>query len=228
MNPVNLLPDAHRQRRRRVRPVAPGFGSMLPLAIGAVAVAALGGLGYMAHDARGQTDRIEDEIAVMTQRRAVVQAELQDFRAASARAELQRARNGAVVALVRGRVDWQRLIRDTATAIPDGVWLTNLTTDSGAPAGPGTPAADGTAAQGTGTPPAIRIDGVALSQPHVARLLVRLGSVVGLGEPVLGSSVAEAGGEELVRYSLAVQVDQRAQGRAVLVPVGLDATGVRP
>lgn len=226
MNGVDLLPGAHRARSRRIRPSAPRVGAALPLAVGVLAVAALGGLGYMAHDARGESERLDDEIAVITQRRAVVQAELQDFRAAGAAAELQRARNGAVVALVRGRVDWQRLIRDTATAIPEGVWLTNLTTDSGAAA---TPAADGATETGGGTPPAVRIDGVALSQPHVARMLVRLGSVVGLGEPVLGSSVADdSGGEELVRFTLAVQVDQRAQGRAVLVPVTTEQAGTRP
>lgn len=226
MNAVNLLPDAPRTRsRRRVRPVAPRAGAIVPLAVGAVALAALGGLGWMAHDARGQTDRLEDEIAMVSQRRAVVEAELQDFRAAGERAELQRARRGAVVALVRGRVDWQRLIRDTATAMPDGVWLTNLTTDSGAAVATG---ADGAPAA-AGSPPMVRLDGVALSQPHVARLLVRLGSVVGLGEPVLGSSVAaDTGDEELVRFTLAVTVDQRAQGRAVLVPVGVDGAGVTP
>lgn len=199
---------------------------MLPAMAAVLAAAALGGLGYMAHEARGETERLDDEIALISQRRAVVQAELQDFRIAGERAELQRARRGALVALVRGRVDWQRLIQDTTTAIPDGVWLTNLATDSGSAAATET---DGTVTPGTGQPPAMRIDGLALSQPHVARLLVRLGSVVGLGEPVLGSSVAaDDGGEELVRFTIAVPVDQRAQNRAVLVPVGVEGQEVRP
>ena len=220
MRAVNLLPDAPRGRRRRRLPgPLPGGRAAGILAV-AGALAVLGGLGYAGHDARQDADRLAERVAEADARRAVLRAELADFRQEDAARRLQEARRGAIISLVTGRTDWERLIRDVATVLPAGVWLVALTTE------PGTAPAEGASADAPdgGTPPAITVEGIAPDQDAVAAMMARLGVVAGISRPRLVSTAAErVEGREMVRFIIAAGVDQRAQGRAQLAPVAAGA-----
>ena len=223
MRAVNLMPDAPRTRRERPSAIgALAGGRAVPAALAVGALALLCGLGYAGPSARADADRLQREVTATEVRRDALRAQLDDFRLEAQRQELQRARRGAIVSLVTGRTDWERLIRDVATVVPPGVWLTGLTSDAGpAPAAdPATPAA--------GASPRVTIEGMARTQGSVATMMARAGSVAGLGRPRLVSSGFEdAEGRRMVRFVIEAAVDQRAQGRAQLVPVAA-AGGGRP
>ncbi len=223
MRAVNLLPDAPRRGPQRAGtrnvPVAP-----LLVAGAALLLAAVGYWGYSALLDAGRLDR---ELRGAEVARDGLRTELADFRTVAQRDEIQRARRGAVVGLVTGRTDWERVIRDIATVTPEGVWLTDLTTTAGAvtaaDGGSGTAPAAGGDAHGAG----VKIEGVAATQPQVGLTMARVGSVAGLGTPKLVSSGAEDIGERrMIRFVIVAAADRRAQGRATLEPVA--GTGARP
>lgn len=225
MRAVNLLPDAPRRRPRRAG--VRGVPATPLLAAGAALL--LVGLGYWGYSARQEAERLDGEVRSAEVARDGLRTELADFRTVARRDEIQRARRGAVVGLVTGRTDWERVIRDVATVTPPGVWLTDLTTTAG-PANValegGTAAAGATPGAGTGGA-SVKIEGVAPSQPRVGLVMARMGSVAGLGTPKLVSSGAEDIGERrMVRFVITATADRRAQGRATLEPVS--DTGGRP
>jgi len=41
-------------------------------------------------------------------------------------ASAQVARRGAVVTVASARINWERVVRDTVTVLPDKVWLTQV------------------------------------------------------------------------------------------------------
>jgi Tfp pilus assembly protein PilN len=227
---VNLLPGA-RRARGRPRIALPGRGAAARLGAAACLVAALGAIalvGWAGYDARAQVERLDGEIASAEQRRILLSAELEDFRADAGRAELQRARRGAVVSLVTGRTDWERLVCDVATVMPEGVWLTSLSTGSAStappPAGGEVPA--DTPAPGAAAAPTLTLEGIGPDQRTAAATLARLGAVSGLSDPRLVSSAfQDINGDRMVAFSIEATVDQRAQGRSEMAPVGV---GMRP
>ena len=227
MRAVNLLPDAPRRGPRRS-----GARSVpaTPLLVAGAALL-LAGLGYWGYGAHRDADRLDRELRGAEVTRERLRTELADFRTVARRDEIQRARRGAVVGLVTGRTDWERVIRDIATVTPRGVWLTDLTTAAGAvpaaDAGSGATPAAGGGAGGAGVSGAgvsgagVKIEGVAATQPQVALTMARVGSVAGLRTPRLVSSGAEDIGERrMIRFVIAASADRRAQGRATLEPVG--------
>ena len=118
MKAVNLLPQTQRR--------APGFaGAKAPLAV-AGAVLALGAMGFWGYSVNGQVDQAKSDVAVATAERDTLQDQLGAFQQAQARNAAQAVRRGAVVGLVSGRVNWERLVRDLSAVLPRQVWLTNL------------------------------------------------------------------------------------------------------
>lgn len=226
MRAVNLLP----QRERRT----PGFaGARTPLAvIGAIAV--LGGMGLWGYSLHGQVDDVKSDVATATAERDGLREQLGAFQAAQARDAAQEVRTGAVVGLVTGRVNWERLIRDLTAVMPRDVWLTNLKgeTDVASAATAGAAAPTPNVANAT-VPRGIHLDGYAFTQEQVALLMARASTVPGLGEPRLASSEVQSGDvKDVIHFVIDIPIDQRAQDRSTLTPVSGAATstasGVTP
>ncbi len=226
MKAVNLLPQTQRR--------TPGAGgAKKPLAI-AGAVVALGAMGYWGYSVNGQVDQARQDVAAASADRDGLQAQLGAFQQAQARDAAQAVRRGAVVGLVAGRVNWERLVRDLSAVMPRQVWLTNLKGETD-------PVTD-TAATGAApvpnvgvstVPRGIHLDGYAFSQKQVALLMARAATVPGLGEPRLASSdVQQEGPRAVIHFVIDIPIDQRAQDRPTLTPVSAApagaTTGVTP
>ena len=225
MKAVNLLPQTQRR--------TPGVsGARKPLAI-AGAVVALGAIGYWGHSVNGQVDQARQDVAAATAERESLRGQLGAFQQAQARDAAQAVRRGAVVGLVAGRVNWERLVRDLSAVMPRQVWLTNLKGETD-------PVTDVAAAGApvpnvgvTTVPRGIHLDGYAFSQKQVALLMTRAATVPGLGEPRLASSdVQQEGARSVIHFVIDIPIDQRAQDRPTLTPVSAvpagATTGVTP
>ena len=110
MRAVNLLPQTERR--------TPGFaGAKAPLAVvGAVAV--LGGMGFWGYSLHGQVSDVKSDVATATSERDGLRDQLGAFQAAQARDAAQEVRTGAMVGLVTGRVNWERVVRDLRRSCP--------------------------------------------------------------------------------------------------------------
>ena len=82
--------------------------------------------------------------------------------------QVKTTRVASVKMLADGRLDWERLLRETSKVLPDGVWLTSLE-------GSVTPE-DGAETSATGAPagPTMKVSGCADRQETVATTLLRL------------------------------------------------------
>ena len=224
MRAVNLLPPAGRR--------TPGFaGAKAPLAlIGAVAV--LGGMGYYGWSLHSQVGDAKSDVAAASAERDGLRSQLGAFQAAQQRDAAQQVRKGAIVGLVSGRTNWERIIRDLSAVMPREVWLTNLKGEAdAAPAGV-TPVTATPQTDNAVVPRGIHLDGFAYNQTQVALLMARAATVPGLGEPRLASSEVQAGADrDLIHFIIDIPIDQRAQDRSTLTPVsgaGTSASGVTP
>ncbi|MGE0026289.1 MAG: PilN domain-containing protein [Thermoleophilia bacterium] len=226
MRAVNLLP----QKERRT----PGLtGAKTPLAVvGAVAV--LGGLGFWGYSLHSQVNDAKSDVATATAQRDSLRDQLGAFQAAQARDAAQEVRTGAVVGLVTGRVNWERMIRDLTAVMPHDVWLTNLKGETDvATTTPTATTASAPNLNNSTVPRGIHLDGYAYTQDQVALLMARASTVPGLGEPRLASSEVQAGDvKDVIHFVIDIPIDQRAQDRSTLTPVSGAATstasGVTP
>lgn len=223
MRAVNLLP----QKERR----APGFaGAKAPLAVvGAIAV--LGGIGFYGYSLHSQVNDVKSDVATATATRDGLRDQLGAFQAAQARQAAQEVRTGAVVGLVTGRVNWERLIRDLSAVMPEQVWLTNLKGQTEVAATPTAATAAAPNVNVATVPQGIHLDGYAYTQDQVAQLMARVATVPGLGEPRLASSEVQAGDQkDVIHFVIDIPIDQRAQDRSTLTPVtdAAAASGVTP
>jgi Tfp pilus assembly protein PilN len=223
MRAVNLLP----QKERR----APGLaGAKAPLAVvGAFAV--LGGIGFYGYSLHGQVNDVKSDVATATATRDGLRDQLGAFQAAQARDAAQEVRTGAVVGLVTGRVNWERLIRDLSAVMPEEVWLTNLKGQTEVAATPTAATAAAPNVNVATVPQGIHLDGYAYTQDQVAQLMARASTVPGLGEPRLASSEVQAGDQkDVIHFVIDIPIDPRAQDRSTLTPVtdAAAASGVTP
>ena len=227
MKAVNLLPQTQRR--------TPGFsGAKAPLAVvGAVAV--LGGMGFWGWSLHSQVNDTKSDVATATAERDGLRDQLGAFQAAQARDAAQEVRTGAVVGLVTGRVNWERIVRDLSAVMPREVWLTNLKGETDVAAT--TPTAATAAAPNVNNstvPRGIHLDGYAYNQTQVALLMARAATVPGLGEPRLASSEVQDGDkQDVIHFVIDIPIDQRAQDRLTLTPVSgaaatTTASGVTP
>lgn len=213
MKSVNLLPQTQRR--------APGFaGARAPVAV-AAAVLALGGVGYWGYSVNSQVDRAKSDVAAASVERDGLRDQLGAFQQAQARDAAQAVRRGAVVGLVSGRVNWERLVRDLSAVLPRQVWLTNLRGETDpAPTVPGGPSTGAPNINNSAAPRGIHLDGFAYTQEQVALLMARAATVPGLGEPRLASSEVQDRGERaVIHFVIDIPIDQRAQDRPTLTPV---------
>jgi Tfp pilus assembly protein PilN len=234
MKAVNLLPQDQRTKSLRVKPTKKGLVGLGVV----VAFAGVGYWGFSIHQSVGQADQ---SLADARSEQTELQTQVGAYAAAEARAADEQRAKGLVVGLAQQRVNWERIMRDTATVMPKQTWLdgdgTGLTAQSpsidgsttttvAAPATSGGSGSSGTTSASTassvpvaatGGPATMHLSGFAMDNHQVALLLVRLGSVSGLGEPTLTSSKAEPkGGRRVIHFEIDIPVDQRAQDRPVL------------
>jgi Tfp pilus assembly protein PilN len=220
MRAVNLLPPAQRSR-----PGLPTGSVRAPLAV-AGAVVALGAMGWWGYSLHGQVGDVKSDVTAATAERDQLRTEVGAYQAAQARQATQDLRRGAVVGLVAGRTNWERLVRDLATVMPRQVWLTELS-------GEAEPAVDTATVSSTpapntnnsAVPKGIHLDGFAYNQRQVAQLMARAATVPGLGEPRLATSeVQPMPTRNVVHFVIDIPIDQRAQDRPTLTQVDGAAT----
>lgn len=218
MRAVNLLPQTQRRR--------PGFtGAKAPLAI-AGAVVALGAVGYWGYSVNADVDQAKQGVAAAMSERDGLRDQLGAFQQAQARDAAQSVRKGAVVGLVAGRVNWERLVRDLSAVMPQEVWLTNLKGEADVAQATVTGVAAPNLNNST-APRGVHLDGFAYRQSQVALLMARASAVPGLGEPRLATSEVQSRGDQsVIHFVIDIPIDQRAQDRPTLTPVsGTTATG---
>ena len=225
MRAVNLLPQTQRRK--------PGFaGAKTPLAVvGAVVV--LGGMGYWGYSLHGQVDSAKSDVATASVQRDELRSQLGAFQAAEARDAAQNVRTGAVVGLVAGRVNWERIVRDLSAVMPRQIWLTNLKGETDVTATPTAATAAAPNLNNSTAPRGLHLDGFAFTQNQVALLMARASTVPGLGEPRLATSEVQARADrDVIHFVIDIPIDQRAQDRSALTQVNGQATsaasGVTP
>jgi Tfp pilus assembly protein PilN len=98
--------------------------------------------------------------------------------------QVANARVSAVASLAQGRIDYERILRETAHVLPAGVWITQLDAEA---SGNGS-----TGASSSSTPvplsPSVHFSGCAPSQKSVAATLVRLRALHGSDDVQLNDS----------------------------------------
>lgn len=243
MKAVNLLPAGQRTRSVRIKPTRKGM-------VGVGIVAAVAGMGYWGFSINQQVGDVDTQIATAESEKSALESQIGAFAAVQQHRAVQERKKGLVVGLTQARINWERIIRDTATVMPRQTWLTSLKADSpGLATAPvavpttqpaGTQPASAPSGAGVPTPPpppptsgppsGLHLDGYAYNHRQVAILMVRLGAVPGLGEPKLSSSTAEAkGARKIVKFLIDVPIDQRAQDRPTLSSSGAStSTSVNP
>ena len=224
MRAVNLLPQTQRR--------TPGFAGMRTPLAAAAAVVVLGGMGFWGYSVRADANSVKDQVAQASAERDALRGQLGAFQQAQARVAAQAVRRGAVVGLVEGRVNWERLVRDISAVMPREVWLTNLKGETDPAAATAAAAATPNNAN-TAVPRGIHLDGFAYTQSQVALLMSRVATVPGLGEPRLATSETQDRGDRtIIHFVLDIPIDQRAQDRPTLTPVtgqpAAATTGVTP
>src|SRR5919109_1500866 len=134
MRPVNLIPPEERRGQK-----APARTGPFPYMIVAVLAAALIAATGIVLTSNQISDR-KAEKASLEGQFAEAQAQAKRVQSFANFAALQEARQQTVVSLAQSRFDWERVLRELAIVIPEGVWLTSLT---GSPsAAPGAPSSD--------------------------------------------------------------------------------------
>jgi Tfp pilus assembly protein PilN len=93
----------------------------------------------------------------------------------------------AVSQLATTRIDYERVLRETARVLPPGVWLSSLDAESNA-AGAASAATSPAAASTTPTGPTVHLLGCAKTQGQVATTMVRLRAIHGSDDVQLNDS----------------------------------------
>lgn len=155
MRPVNLLPARYRPRKPGAADSKTAY-----IALGALAALVLAVFVYVttANSVSSRNSQIAEaraEIAA-AQGQSVTLQGFGDF------AGIKNARLAAVKSLATSRLDWERLFRELAHVLPDGVWLTTFQANVGQ--------TDGGGELG----PTANLEGCADSHERIADALVRL------------------------------------------------------
>jgi Tfp pilus assembly protein PilN len=174
MRPVNLIPPDQRKGAAR----AAGADSAPPIRVyallGVLGVALLGVLALVltSNQINGKTEELAK---VQVQEQGVKQV-ADALRPYGQFAQMQQARRLQIETLASSRFNWERSLRQLARAIPENVWLLDLT-------GTASPAIDVESAGGGGgltnirekaAAPAFALTGCTYSQHAVARMMTRM------------------------------------------------------
>jgi Tfp pilus assembly protein PilN len=177
MRPVNLLPQS---ARPYVASGKAGNGSYI--VIGALAALVLAVAGYVL-----TTNKITSH------KNAIAQAQQETQAAQTQSAGLEKyaqfnavaqARVSSVGTLAINRIDYERLLQETARVLPAGVWINSLDAEA---AGGGTSTSSSTPTPTVATP-TVHLNGCAPTQKSVATTLVRLRAIHGSDDVLLNDS----------------------------------------
>jgi Tfp pilus assembly protein PilN len=197
MRAVNLLPQDEQPRSfAAYRGVAFGAGggvALVSVTLAALMISAGGAIQQQS----GERDSLNAELAALPP--APV-----DQQESSTNATLVFEKNQRITALssaLSTRVAWDRVLSQISQVLPEDVWLTSLTSQSGP--------ADASAATGAVGPSgaSVSIIGSTYSQRGVARLLARLGVLPALSDvQLLSSSTQEMKPKNIVQFTIQATV----------------------
>jgi Tfp pilus assembly protein PilN len=173
VRPVNLLPAKHRPRSG-----SGGESKSSYVALGALGALVLAVLFYVI--TANQLSSRNAEIAQARQQTQAAESQAVRLGSFGSFAGTKEARVSAVKALATTRLDWERLFRELAHVLPEGVWLTSFD-------GAASSADTGTGAQGP-VGPTVKLQGCAASYSGVADVMVRLRELHGVEDVVLSES----------------------------------------
>jgi Tfp pilus assembly protein PilN len=226
MRAVNLLPPERRRERVAFKP------TKLHIA-GAAGLAVAGGLFIWGHSLHGQVADQRTKAEALSARETTLNGQLVAARQTAAQGGSYEQTKALVAGIAQARINWGTVIGNVATVAPRQVWLTNLSveTPQGTPSAttPGTAAAAAAAAQ---APTAIHMDGGAFTRDQVARMMVRLQAVPGLGEPKLTTvdvvKATTGTSRDSLKFSLDIPINQRILGARVQPGASYPSTATTP
>lgn len=217
MNAINLLPA--KSGRGGISLSGDGGRKGPAFALGAVAIIAA--VGYMGFTARQEAATLADQVQQAQADKDQLDAQLQQLLAVDQQAAAQLQQRGSLVQLTSARINWERIMRDAMTVVPQGrisvTTIKGTAPDGAAATSAPAPAASSAQPQQAPQVQGLHIEGMAFGQPDVAQLLARLEAVPGLGSPRLTSAdVVRKGDSFVVNFIIEIPVDQRAQDRPTL------------
>lgn len=186
MKAVNLLPERHRPRR----PSGGAQGSSLIL-LGVLGVVLIGAVVYVL--TLNSINSARNDVAQAKADTARYQAQSSQLGPYGDFSKIKTQRVDAVRQLAEGRFDWERLVRELSSVLPDGVWLQSAAAaDSAAnaadtQAGAGFQQGSSTSSAGANAP-VMTLQGCARNQTDVATTLVRLHELQGADQVQLDNS----------------------------------------
>lgn len=174
MRPVNLIPPDQRKGAARAAGATSGPPIRVLAVFGVLSVALLGVLALVL--TKNQINSKTEELAKVQVQEQGVKQVADALRPYGQFAQVQQARRLQIDTLVSSRFNWERSLRQLARAIPENVWLLDLS-------GTASPAIDVESAGGGGgltnlrekaDAPAFTITGCTYSQHAVARMMTRM------------------------------------------------------
>jgi len=180
MKRMNLLPP-------EMRPREGGRRGSAYIVVAALTAAVLGMVGYGIVVSGIRSD--ESELAALKDETKQAQARADALSPYGAFADMKDRRERSVRMVADTRFDYERLTRELAQILPDGVWVGHLDVAPAPPAPEVVDAGvDSATAAGAVAPPAMKVSGCAPSQDVVADTLDRLRALTGATDVALGSS----------------------------------------
>jgi Tfp pilus assembly protein PilN len=185
MRAVNLLPEKHRPRKATGG--QRGSSYILLGVLGAVVIAVLVYVVTVNSINEAKTDVADAKAETV---RANAQAgqlgAYGDF------AKVKTERVATVKRLAQSRMDWERLVRELAVVLPDGVWIQNASAADGSGAQSSTGSTASSSSSSSTSAPAgggtLTLTGCAENQGQVADTLVRLRELQGASDVKLDHS----------------------------------------
>jgi Tfp pilus assembly protein PilN len=180
MRPVNLLPQS---ARPYVASGKAGNGSYILIGLLAALVLMVAGYVLTANKITSH----KSEIAQAQQETQAAQAKVGALQKYGDFNQVAATRVAAVGTLAVNRIDYERLLRETARVLPGGVWLTSLDAESTG-GGSGSSSSSTSSSTTASTTPTVHLIGCAPSQRSVATTLVRLRAIHGQDDVQLNDS----------------------------------------
>jgi Tfp pilus assembly protein PilN len=184
VKPVNLLPASARPYVASDRKPTSSYALLGVLALLVVAAVV-----YVSTSNKITTRK--DQIQTAQAEQAQAQQKAASLQSYGTYSQIASTRISTVASLAVGRIDYERLMRETARVLPAGVWLSSVDAEAGTGSTSATTATGGTAT-GTGSP-TVQLVGCAKNQDDVAATLVRLRAIHGSDDVNLNSSGTSAG-----------------------------------
>jgi Tfp pilus assembly protein PilN len=186
VKPVNLLPASARPY------VASGGKSTSTYALlGVLGLLVVAAVVYVSTTNKITTRK--DQIQTAQAEQAQAQAKAASLQSYGTYSQIASTRISTVASLAVGRIDYERLMRETALVLPGGVWLSSLDAEAGTGASTTTTSTPATGSATGAGQPTVHLIGCAKNQVDVAATLVRLRAVHGSNDVALNASTKPLG-----------------------------------